>query len=143
MQEHTIIVRVRDNGIGISHDEQSIIFDLFTQASHGRPGSRSGLGIGLTIARKFAEMHDGALSVRSEGEGHGTEFIVRLPALSNQSAVPGVPSVAEPRPRVLVRRRVLTVDDNRDAADALAALLRPPDTMWRPHTTASKLCPRH
>jgi two-component system, chemotaxis family, CheB/CheR fusion protein len=124
MQEHTIVVRVRDNGIGISPEAQSSIFDLFTQASHGRSGSRGGLGIGLSIARKFAEMHDGALSVRSEGQGHGTEFIVRLPALSNQSAVPGVPSVAEPRPRALSPRRVLVVDDNRDAADTLAALLR-------------------
>jgi len=117
-----VLVRVRDNGIGIPIDALPRIFDMFVQA--GAPGrsSQPGLGIGLTLAKSLVELHGGSITVKSDGPGKGSEFSVRLP-LAPAQAMPQstVVPIAVAAQRA---RRVLIVDDNRDAADSLGALLR-------------------
>lgn len=116
-----VTFRVRDDGRGLEPDSLTRIFELFAQArSPDEPPS--GLGIGLNLARKFAEMHGGSISANSKGLGQGSEFILKLPV---------VVGVAQPdgggEPRAMADdgagRRVLVVDDNRDAADTLEAFL--------------------
>ncbi len=117
---------VRDSGMGIPAESQSSIFDLFSQSERTLDRSQGGLGIGLTLVRRLVEMQGGSVSVRSEGHDRGSEFTVRLPA--------GAPaeSVAAPAPPPIERKEhpathegcVLVVDDNRDAAESLAMLLR-------------------
>jgi signal transduction histidine kinase/ActR/RegA family two-component response regulator len=112
------VLRVTDTGVGIEPEMLTRIFDLFTQGErplHRLPG---GLGVGLTLVRRLTELHDGTVSVSSGGRGQGSEFVVRLPLLS------GAPPVAEPAPAHPDRRlRVLVVEDNADARDALRLLL--------------------
>jgi signal transduction histidine kinase len=78
-----VVVTVRDTGVGIPKEMLTTIFDLFTQADRSLERSQGGLGIGLSLARRLVEMHDGSIEARSDGPGHGSEFIVRLPMLSN------------------------------------------------------------
>jgi signal transduction histidine kinase len=74
-----VVVRVRDDGIGIADDKLSRIFELFAQAAPGSAASAAGLGVGLAVAKQLVELHGGEISVRSEGRGRGSEFTVRLP----------------------------------------------------------------
>ena len=76
------VVRVRDNGIGLSAEMLPRVFDLFAQADRSLDRSQGGLGIGLTLVRSLVQLHDGNVSVESAGPGQGSEFIVRLPASS-------------------------------------------------------------
>jgi signal transduction histidine kinase/ActR/RegA family two-component response regulator len=121
--EGEVAIRVRDTGIGIDPKLQPHIFDLFVQADNSLARSRGGLGIGLTLVRRLVELHGGSVSVTSQGVGHGSEFVVRLPAMTNALA-------EEARPLVGTQttsgppRRVLVVDDNVDAAESTAVLLR-------------------
>jgi PAS domain S-box-containing protein len=107
-------IRVRDTGSGIAPELLPRLFAMFS-----RGGNSSGLGIGLALARRLAEMHGGSIEAKSEGPGRGSEFVVRLPLLA------GAPAAQAPRPPAakLRPRRILVVDDNRDAADSLAMLL--------------------
>ena len=75
-------VSVRDSGIGIAPEMVPHIFELFVQERQAAARSQGGLGIGLTIVRSLAELHGGSVSVRSDGVGTGSEFIVRLPAVA-------------------------------------------------------------
>ena len=75
------MLRVQDTGIGISPEMQRHIFDLFVQADHSLDRARGGLGIGLTLVRSLVELHDGSISVHSDGPGQGSEFVVRVPAI--------------------------------------------------------------
>ena len=116
------IIRVRDTGMGIDPDALPRVFDMFMQADPATSRAQGGLGIGLTLVRALVEMHGGRVSVRSEGRGKGSEFVVRLPlaAAPRQYGTAGAlasPAAVEALPRVLV------VDDNRDAADSLGSLL--------------------
>jgi signal transduction histidine kinase/ActR/RegA family two-component response regulator len=116
-----VAISVRDTGTGISADMLSRIFDPFTQADQTAERAQGGLGIGLTLAKRLVEMHGGDLEAHSEGLGKGSEFVVRLPL----SAKPQ-PRAPQPRPHTapaLRGRRLLVVDDNRDAADSLGLLL--------------------
>ncbi|HWN70227.1 MAG TPA: PAS domain S-box protein [Haliangium sp.] len=89
-----VLIRVRDNGIGIAPDMQSRIFDLFTQVDHSTARAQGGLGIGLTLVKSLVEMHHGSVEVHSAGLGHGSELIVRLPAEAAEPTQPAEP--AEP-----------------------------------------------
>lgn len=113
------IVRVRDHGIGIAKDRLARIFDVFFQVDTSLERSTGGLGIGLTLVRGLVEMHGGMVEAHSEGIGHGSEFVVRLPILGQRPKLPRQRSGGRMRPR-----RVLIVDDNRDSASSLAKLLR-------------------
>ncbi|MEO6137674.1 MAG: hybrid sensor histidine kinase/response regulator, partial [Luteimonas sp.] len=122
--EATIRVRVRDRGIGLTEAQTNDVFEMFAQADTAIERARGGLGIGLTLVRRLAEMHGGEVSVRSAGLGQGSEFTVRLP----RNAVPIATDVPEQRPALAHEnpgrgRRALVVDDNRDAADTLAMML--------------------
>jgi len=121
-------IRVQDTGIGIPVDLQPKLFDMFTQL-HYQPGrTQSGLGIGLALVRKLLEMHGGSVSAFSEGDGTGSEFLITLPAITNEAiasnghAAVALDSNGEAE-AAQVRRRILVADDNSDALESLATLL--------------------
>jgi CheY-like chemotaxis protein len=114
------IVSVRDNGIGISTEMLSHVFDMFTQIDGNLAQSKGGLGIGLFIVKRLVEMHGGSIEVCSGGAGSGSEFIVRLPVASS---LPRVAPHEYPARHPAARRRILVVDDNVDAAETLAMVL--------------------
>ncbi|MCI0461163.1 MAG: response regulator [Gemmataceae bacterium] len=116
-----VVLRVQDNGIGMSPDVLSSIFELFVQAECSLARSEGGLGIGLTLVRSLVELHGGSVGAASEGPGRGSELVVRLPV---QPEPPPVQAGAAPVVAASGRPgRVLVVDDNRDAAASLAMLL--------------------
>jgi PAS domain S-box-containing protein len=116
------LIRVRDNGIGIRPEMLTRIFDMFTQAASGGAQSHGGLGIGLTLVRRLVELHGGRVEARSDGIGRGSEFIVTLPVAA---ACEARAQAREPLPmRDPALRRILVVDDNRDAADSLCMILK-------------------
>jgi PAS domain S-box-containing protein len=115
-------VWIRDNGIGIPHDMQAQVFDIFTQVDRTLEKSQGGLGIGLSIARRLVEMHGGTIRVRSDGHGRGSEFTVCLP-VKGQSRVRSENAPAAPVAARGPRHRILVADDNRDTAETLAILL--------------------
>jgi signal transduction histidine kinase/CheY-like chemotaxis protein len=112
------VIRVRDNGVGIPPDQLPRIFELYSQVQRNIGRSEGGLGIGLALVRNLVEMHGGTVRAFSDGPGTGCEFVVRLP-LAADATLPRRVESGPPTPR-----RILIVDDNRDAADSLAALLR-------------------
>jgi PAS domain S-box-containing protein len=116
------IMRVTDNGRGIPAASLDSIFGLFAQGEQSLDRAEGGLGIGLTLVKRLAEMHGGAVSVSSGGTDRGSEFVVRLPAALQQAVA--VESSA-PAPAIVAARRfrVLVVDDNKDFAMTLEILL--------------------
>ncbi|MEO8565125.1 MAG: MASE1 domain-containing protein, partial [Betaproteobacteria bacterium] len=116
------VVRVKDSGIGMSPELMPRVFDLFVQGERSLDRSEGGLGIGLTLVKRLVSLHGGTVSVHSDGPGRGSEFAISLPALA-QSAAPSEPQPALPAAPAHPPSRVLIVDDNRDSADTLAALL--------------------
>jgi signal transduction histidine kinase len=123
-QPTEVVLRVRDTGIGIAPGTLRYVFDLFTQGNGAVQRSQDGLGIGLSLAKQLIAMHGGSIQAFSEGHGKGSEFVVRLPAGERPIGTsPGV--AADQAEQALFQAcRVLVVDDNRDAADVLAALLK-------------------
>jgi CheY-like chemotaxis protein len=118
------VLRVRDNGVGISAEMLSRVFDLFTQADRSLDRSQGGLGIGLTLARRLVEMHGGSVQAFSEGANRGCEFVIRLPALAEAIPAGVDDNVAHREPKDQRPRRILIVDDHPDVTRSLARLLR-------------------
>ena len=118
-EETLVIVKVSDNGIGMSPDLIPRVFDLFVQGDRALDRREGGLGVGLTLAKRLVDLQGGTLSAASGGRGLGSSFTMGFPRLSAErvrarSAAPVVRTKA---------RRILVVDDNKDAADSLGALL--------------------
>jgi len=118
------VVRVKDDGIGMTAEMLARVFDLFAQADETLDRSKGGLGIGLTLARMLAELHGGTLSATSEGPGRGSEFTLRVPALAEPGHAPPAPGPAGAAEPAAAPARVLVVDDNVQTACTLAELLR-------------------
>jgi signal transduction histidine kinase/CheY-like chemotaxis protein len=120
--DHEVTVTVRDRGIGISPDLLPYVFDMFVQADRSLERAQGGLGIGLTLVRQLVQLHGGSVTASSDGPGHGSEFVVRLPRVGGpveqQLAAPDQGALSLPS------RRVLVVDDNRDAVESLSLLLK-------------------
>jgi signal transduction histidine kinase len=121
--DRSVVVRVRDVGIGITEDEMPQLFELFARGSGARRASADGLGIGLYIAHEIVVAHGGTIAARSGGRGHGAEFTITLPA-APETLVVTQPAGARHAGAGVRGLRILVVDDNRDAADSVAHNLR-------------------
>ncbi|WP_420475763.1 hybrid sensor histidine kinase/response regulator [Noviherbaspirillum sp. ST9] len=123
VRDKNVTFRVRDSGIGLEPAAIERIFEMFAQGlpSHARSQGPGGLGIGLSLARRFVEMHGGTITASSDGPGKGSVFTMTLPVVTGV----GTPSekASVPTPSIAANRRVLVVDDNRDGADMLQQLL--------------------
>lgn len=118
----SVTVTISDTGVGLAPENLARVFEMFAQVKSTRDRAEGGLGIGLALAKGLAELHGGSIEARSAGLGRGSEFIVQLPRETTAVSRKGLHSVsAHPAP---VARRVLIADDNRDAAESLAMLLR-------------------
>ncbi|WP_229210290.1 response regulator [Duganella sp. CF517] len=117
-----LTVSMRDSGIGLEVETITRIFRMFEQSNTVVGQFSSGLGIGLSLSREFAEMHGGTVDAHSEGVGKGSEFVIHLPVVNDSGAREPVP-LASPAAADGRKMKVLVVDDNTDAADSLAALL--------------------
>ncbi len=120
-RDDEVTIAVKDNGIGIPPAMLNAIFEMFLQVDQSLERSQSGLGIGLTLARRLVELHNGSIEALSEGLGKGSEFVVRLPVTIDQT----------PPPEAVVgvngsnaKGRILIVDDNLDSAKSLAEVLK-------------------
>jgi CheY-like chemotaxis protein len=117
------VISVRDTGAGIAREMLPSVFELFTQIDGHADRAQGGLGIGLTLVKSLVELHGGTVQARSAGLGKGSEFVVRLPLAADRR-----PADLSPEPHIsqslLKPRRVLVVDDNRDAAESLGILLK-------------------
>ncbi len=120
-QDSEAAIRVKDTGIGIPTEMLSQVFEMFVQVDRSADRSQGGLGIGLTLVKRLVEMHDGTVEARSDGPGRGSEFTIRLPlvAVHKRRVEGGIPPGPYGPPR-----RILVVDDNVDAAESLAMMLR-------------------
>jgi len=123
-QEGHVLIRVRDDGIGIPADLLPRIFELFTQLDRRVGSSSGGLGIGLALVRRLVEMHGGRVSAHSEGAGRGSEFVMMLPLLASDAAAARTETAGPDSAPGPVSRRILVADDNADALESLAVLLK-------------------
>jgi signal transduction histidine kinase/ActR/RegA family two-component response regulator len=116
-----VVVRIRDNGLGIAPSDLQRVFELFAQVEQSLERSQGGLGLGLKLVKELVELHGGDVEAKSEGLGKGSEFIVRLPMVEATAGA----VVSEVRARTVRSspRRILVVDDIADNRDTMAMLL--------------------
>jgi signal transduction histidine kinase len=121
-EDDHVVLRITDNGAGIAAEALPQVFELFSHTDRRADRASTGLGVGLALVRRLVEMHGGRVTAKSEGPGTGTEVAIRLPLVEPVSAqeTAAPPAAANGTES----RRILVVDDNVDAADALAMLLR-------------------
>jgi len=123
LQGSDVVVSVTDSGIGIPADKLPTIFEMFSQVEGALSRSQGGLGIGLCLVKRLVEMHGGSVEAKSGGLGRGSEFVVRLPIVVEQT-YPRQASDDGDKAQPTSDLRILVVDDNRDAAESLAMLLK-------------------
>ena len=121
--DERVVIRVRDNGIGIPHERLEHVFDMFSQLSAPLEGPDGGLGIGLALVRGLVELHGGSVEALSAGLEQGSELIVRLPRVQAPADEARSNVEASVSVDTKTRKRVLVVDDNRDAASSLRSLI--------------------
>ncbi len=119
-----VVVAVRDTGIGIPAQSLPTIFDMFSQADRSMERTRGGLGIGLALVKGLVEMHGGCVTAESGGDGQGSTFTVTLPREQSRRLEQAATPVASAEIRRGPCRRILVVDDNRDSAASMAAILK-------------------
>jgi PAS domain S-box-containing protein len=121
--EGELSVSIEDNGIGIAPEDLGSVFGMFAQVRSAQEHAAGGLGIGLALAKGIVELHGGRIEASSAGIGRGSRFTVRLP--NNLGAAVRKPATEAVRAgNGLANKRILLADDNRDAAESLAILLR-------------------
>jgi CheY-like chemotaxis protein len=121
--EGHVVITVKDNGTGMSEELTASAFELFKQGQQGIDRPEGGLGVGLTLVDRLVALHGGTVRARSDGPGKGSEFTVRLPARRPQTSSHPTIATDEDRAHPIARRRILVIDDNLDAANALRYLL--------------------
>jgi PAS domain S-box-containing protein len=119
-----VVASVRDTGIGVAAEHLPHLFEMFSQVAPALERSQGGLGIGLALVRGLVELHGGSVEARSGGPGLGSEFLVRLPVVGAPAEAPREPTGDGEKVGGARTCRILVVDDNRDAADSLALMLR-------------------
>jgi PAS domain S-box-containing protein len=122
-QGSDVVVKVKDNGTGIAADKLPMLFGMYSQVGGSSSRSQGGLGIGLHLVKRLVEMHGGSVVAHNEGQGKGSEFIVRLPVFVETS----VPLASTKEDELAIPKstlRIFIVDDNRDSADTLGMVLR-------------------
>lgn len=118
-----VVMSIRDTGIGIPADKLATVFEMFSQVESALGWSQGGMGIGLSLVKRLVEMHGGCVEAKSDGVGKGSEFVVRLPVVVEAARALEAGEWDEPAaPKSSLT--ILIVDDNRDAANSLAMLLR-------------------
>ena len=126
VQNAELVIAIRDNGIGLTQESLPGLFTMFSQVNSAIDRAEGGLGIGLALVKGLVSLHGGRVEVRSEGLGRGSEFIVHLPhrVLAPPHAQLTDESTGAANASVVRRGRILVADDNRDAAESLALVLR-------------------
>ena len=119
----TVRIDIADAGVGIAREALNRIFEMFTRVGRDTDRKHAGLGIGLSIARRLVEMHDGKLVATSDGPGRGSHFVVSLPFEKPVQSAAAIARNTAPQADALVKVRALIVDDNVDAAASLGLLL--------------------
>jgi PAS domain S-box-containing protein len=121
-----LVISIRDSGIGLTPESLPGLFTMFSQVNSAIDRAEGGLGIGLALVKGLVVLHGGRVEVRSEGLGRGSEFIVHLPhkVLAPANAVAAEENSGAANASVVRRGRILVADDNRDAAESLALVLR-------------------
>ncbi|MDB6151662.1 MAG: Histidine kinase [Chthoniobacteraceae bacterium] len=124
LEAETIVILVRDNGMGVAPEKIASLFELFAQGERDMARSEGGLGIGLAIVKRLTEMHGGSITASSQGPGHGSQFTIRLPAAKPApSPHPSPANQIEARSSA-ASTRILIVEDNKDTAEGMARLLQ-------------------
>lgn len=124
IENRGIVLSVKDQGLGIPQEKLTEVFEMFSQIERSGQNGYTGLGIGLTLAKSFVEMHGGTIELQSEGTDRGTEVIVRIPGCLKSSTTDQQSPLNDTDSTQSCKQRVLIVDDNKDAARILSLAVK-------------------